>query len=255
MKEIVYRSPSKLAAWAATLAGASAVAEAVAALVDVYQLALLNVYRFGGTVPVAVLEAQDLRERIVSGLAFGLEIAAMVMLLIWLYRISRNTWAFGIEDLRYTPGWSVGWFFVPIAGLVMPYNVFHELWKANGPRTDILWRKNRVSHLLGFWWATCIASAVIHYDPLTVALGSRSLRRLDLRIFSNWVDSLWSFYCGRLLVDVVWMAGSVLAVAVILRLTALQMRRHEAVGDVAAETSDGLIGRPFPAWRHGLANE
>jgi hypothetical protein len=127
-----YRSASRLALWASILFVAHAVTAAVAALLNTYQLALLSVFRFGGTIPHALTEAQDVRQRVVTAFEFGIELAALILLLTWLYRISQNTWFWGTEGMQYTPGWSVGWFFVPVAGLVMPYNVLNELIKSGG---------------------------------------------------------------------------------------------------------------------------
>ena len=72
-----------------------------------------------------------------------------------------NLRAFGRSDLRFTPGWAVGWWFVPIASLWMPFQTVRELWKASDPARDSLgWRSIRTWRLLGWWWACWIASAV-----------------------------------------------------------------------------------------------
>ena len=180
-----YRSAFRLALWASILFLAHAVTAAVAALLNAYQLALLSVFRFGGTIPHALAEAQDVRQRVVAGFEFGIELAALILLLTWLYRISQNTWFLGAEGMQYTPGWSVGWFFVPVAGLVMPYNVFNELWRANSPSATGQWRQAAVSPILGVWWAACVASAVIHYSPLQVVLGQREN---DVHARECWLD-------------------------------------------------------------------
>lgn len=43
-------------------------------------------------------------------------VAAGIAVLRWIYRASRNAHAFG-PAMTVTPGWAVGWFFVPIANL------------------------------------------------------------------------------------------------------------------------------------------
>jgi hypothetical protein len=217
--------------WASILFVAHAVTAAAAALLNAYQLALLGVFRFGGTIPHALAEAQDARQRVVTGFEFGIELAALILLLTWLYRVSRNTWTLRTEGMQYTPGWSVGWFFVPVAGLVMPYNVFHELWRANSSAAAGQWRQAAVSPVLGVWWAAYVASALIHYSPLQVVLGRvRMTKLLGSHADPFWLDHLWEFFWGRLLVDVVGIAASVLTVVVVVRLTGLQKRRHAAVG-------------------------
>ncbi len=253
-----YRSASRLALWASILFLAHAVTAAIAALLNTYQLALLSVFRFGGTIPHALAEAQDARQCVVAGFEFGVELAALILLLIWLYRISQNTWSMGTEDMQYTPGWSVGWFFVPLANLVMPYHVLNELWKANSSVVTGPWRRPKASPVLGFWWATWVASMVIHYSPLDVMLGRWKITfMLESTLFCTyWIDHLWGFFWGRLLVDIVGIASSVLTVIVVVRLTDLQKRRHAAVGEMEAPSPDCRMGVPFPAWRrHAEADE
>lgn len=229
-----YRSASRLALWASILFLAHAVTAVVAALLNAYQLALLSVFRSGGTIPRALAEAQDVRQRVVTGFELGIGLAALILLLTWLYRISRNTWSLGTEGMQYTPGWSVGWFFVPVASLVVPYHVFSELWKANSPSATGQWRQAAVSPVLGVWWGACVASAVIHYSPLQVVLGKERLTRLLLHENTVWLSHLWEFFWGRLLVDIVGITASVLTVIVVIRLTGFQRCRHAAVGEPEA---------------------
>jgi hypothetical protein len=251
-----YRSASRLALWTSILFLAHAFAAAVAALLNTYQLALLSVFRFGGTIPYALAEAQDVRQRVVTGFELGIELAALILLLVWLYRISQNTWLLGTGGMHYTPGWSVGWFFVPLAGLVMPYNVFNELWRANSPNATGKWREAAVSPVLGVWWTACVASAVIHYSPLNVALGQAKIAQFLSYENTLWLNHLWEFFWGRLLVDIVGITTSALTVIVVVRLTDLQKRRHTAVGKAEAPSPACQMGVPFPAWRrHAVVDE
>ena len=58
-------------------------------------------------------------------------ITAVVLYMVWQYRASRNLAALGTRHQRYTPGWGVGWWFVPFAFLVMPFRVLRELHDAS----------------------------------------------------------------------------------------------------------------------------
>ncbi len=118
-----YRPASSLALCASILLIALALTESVSALLNVRQNQLLELAASGGQIPPALAEAQDFRQRLLAGLGLGLGIAAGVLFLIWVYRANRNAHCLGAEGMEYSPGWSVGWFFVPVACLVMPYNV------------------------------------------------------------------------------------------------------------------------------------
>ena len=49
---------------------------------------------------------------------YGLSIAIFCW---WLYRAASATRTLGAEGTEFTPGWTVGWVFVPIANVFMPY--------------------------------------------------------------------------------------------------------------------------------------
>ena len=50
-----------------------------------------------------------------------LELALMVVVLLGFYRYASNVASAGISKPHCSPGWTVGWFFIPVAGFWMPY--------------------------------------------------------------------------------------------------------------------------------------
>ena len=83
---------------------------------------------------------------------------AVPLFVIWLHRMQANSFALGILGLRYTPAWAVGWYFVPIANLWMPYRVMQEIWCAN--RNPPGWQYDPAPRALIFWWLLWLASVV-----------------------------------------------------------------------------------------------
>jgi hypothetical protein len=83
---------------------------------------------------------------------------AVPLFALWIYRMQANTFALGILGLRYTPAWAVGWCFVPIANLWMPYRVMREIWCAN--RNPGGWQYDSASGLLILWWLLWLASMI-----------------------------------------------------------------------------------------------
>jgi hypothetical protein len=70
-----------------------------------------------------------------------------VAFLMWEYRVVRQLGALGL-DVGATPGWAIGWWFVPFANLVKPFKIIHRTVKllsleASIPLTN-----------LSVWWAT-----------------------------------------------------------------------------------------------------
>ncbi len=57
------------------------------------------------------------------------------MFLMWLFRTYKNLEPLGSENIRFTPGWSVGWWFIPFANLVMPFKAVRGVWSESDPAT------------------------------------------------------------------------------------------------------------------------
>ena len=87
-----------------------------------------------------------------------------ICFLVWTYRLSRNTRAFGVAGLQFTPAWAVGYFFVPVVSLYRPYQIFREIWRASDPgptpRSGLAWQNIRPPALLGFWWGSWLVSTL-----------------------------------------------------------------------------------------------
>ena len=56
---------------------------------------------------------------------------SIVLVGMWIHKAHANLFAAGLSGLRYSPGWSVGWFFVPLLNLFKPYDAMRELWHAS----------------------------------------------------------------------------------------------------------------------------
>jgi Domain of unknown function (DUF4328) len=76
-------------------------------------------------------------------------LATVVAWLMWQHRSHANLHAAGGPRLGFTPGWAVGWWFVPIANLWKPFQAMRELHEASTGDPD--WRP-RAPALLGWWW-------------------------------------------------------------------------------------------------------
>jgi hypothetical protein len=85
-------------------------------------------------------------------------LACAVIVLRWIYLANANARALGAGDMMVTPGLAVGWFFVPLANLAMPFIAMRELWKASSRPKD--WQLVRVPLAIAFWWAFWLASGI-----------------------------------------------------------------------------------------------
>jgi hypothetical protein len=95
------------------------------------------------------------------GIAVG-QIGAVVFVLLWIHRASRNLRGLGRIGMRETPGACVVSFFIPIGSLWMPVYSMMEIWRASDPRsTESSWRASEATPLLAVWWLCWLASIVI----------------------------------------------------------------------------------------------
>jgi hypothetical protein len=90
------------------------------------------------------------------------EVALLVPFLVflfWLHRAATNASVFA-RELRFTPGWAVGWFFVPFANLVRPARVVNEIWQTQDVAPVAATRVGRsvlrISPLIPVWWGLWI---------------------------------------------------------------------------------------------------
>jgi hypothetical protein len=90
----------------------------------------------------------------------GVSLLSVVLILVWVYDANRNARALGAEGMSYTPGWSVAWFFIPLASLLVPHFVVMEIYQASHPTASKQeWRKTLVPLTIRFWWLLWILSA------------------------------------------------------------------------------------------------
>ena len=78
------------------------------------------------------------------------EIILMIAGCVWIYRATKNLFYSRIQQLKYSPGWSVGWFFIPVAFFFMPVLVMHQI--VAGSKTGNNWAAQSISPAIVFWW-------------------------------------------------------------------------------------------------------
>ncbi len=77
-------------------------------------------------------------------------VAAAILVLAWIHRANHNARALGAEGMQFTPGWAVGWYFIPLASLWKPYQAMKEICRASVRPSR--WWKEETPALLTLWW-------------------------------------------------------------------------------------------------------
>jgi len=89
-----------------------------------------------------------------AGLALAaVFIATVVGFIVWMFRSAKNNELLRRIRPRYTSGWSIVGWFIPIANLWIPVRIMHDLWQGSDPevRNYHDWRGLRRSPLIGWW--------------------------------------------------------------------------------------------------------
>lgn len=100
----------------------------------------------------------DLAAGAVSLVMFVAIVIASVISLRWIYLSNRNAHVLA-EGLTVSPGWNVGWFFVPIANLYKPFEGVEQVWRASKNPED--WRAAEIPAHLRWWWAFWLLTSIL----------------------------------------------------------------------------------------------
>lgn len=187
--------------------------DVVAIWSDYSQITLLSRIGAGEAVADEILYANDNRQQTIGGFQLLLLVFTGIPFLMWMHRAHRNLPAIGARNLRFSPKWAVGGWFVPFLNLARPFQVMTEIWKGSScaPTGDPDYPsvENRpASPPIGWWWAGWLTS---YY------LGDILLSSLGNAVFQSW---------AILASDAVDIFAAGLAILVVSRITAAQERTY-----------------------------
>jgi len=91
---------------------------------------------------------------------YGFWILSLIPYSLWVHRANKNCHALGAEGMKHTPGWAVGWTFIPIANVIKPYMILDEIWKTSKNPLD--WEKQIGSHVVGWGWLCLIIGGILN---------------------------------------------------------------------------------------------
>jgi hypothetical protein len=146
--------------------------DVVAIAGDVGQMSLLS-----RQFTEAEAEANDLRQQLIGLGYLGVYLITAIAFLKWTHRACLNARGFGAHDMSFTPGWSVGWYFVPFLNLVRPYQAMKEIWQVSQDPQN--WQLQQVSPILGWWWGLWITSNIAGQITMRSSMGAETIEQLQ----------------------------------------------------------------------------
>jgi len=105
------------------------------------------------------LSAIESADQIVMVVVIGslvVSLISAITFLMWMHRAYRNLPALGAHNLRMTPGWSVGYWFIPIINLYRPFQAMTDIWKGSDPNGAVPNRPANPPSLVNLWWSLWI---------------------------------------------------------------------------------------------------
>lgn len=158
----------------------------LALLSDFMQMNLLS----SGSFSIPQAESNDARQQFIGMLYLGGFIITAIAFLTWIYRANTNCHGFGALGMKYSPGWSIGYFFIPFLNLYRPYQAMKEIWKVSNNPSD--WQNEKTSPLLGWWWALWLISNFLGYVSFRMAASADTISSLQasttVSIMSDIID-------------------------------------------------------------------
>lgn len=146
-------------------------------------LSAMNAVSFGadpetsGGTDMPMSSREEALAGLVALIVTALSLAAPILWLLWQRHAQSNLVALGMRDLRFTPGWALGWWLIPLANLVMPYRTVKELLTRSAGASEIppwfaAWWGCFVGSTLLITYGTTLASAT---DPSVVDQGYQAM--------------------------------------------------------------------------------
>jgi hypothetical protein len=145
----------------------------------------------GETVTQAEALASDARVLLAERVRLLAVFIAAIPFLMWLYRSHRNLKALGAAPLQYTPGWTIGGWFIPIGNLFIPYMVVQEVHRGSDPAgfgESQFVRLGQRSVVVMAWWFCWIASGILAQVGVTMfTTSSVGQPELEMLRIASWM--------------------------------------------------------------------
>jgi RNAse (barnase) inhibitor barstar len=201
---------ARRAKWVIVLLAACVLADVTALAAGWMQLNLLGRVAAGEEISDAEAEGNDSLYGTVGYTQLSLFIATATVWLLWLYWAYYNVTRGGKRLARFTPGWAVGWWFIPFMNLWRPYQIVTDL-SLRSQDPELNPPEGSKDGLVAAWWGSWLLAGI------TGRLASRFARGADD------IESLISLTRWTMLADVLTAAAGLLAIAVVRRITRAQL--------------------------------
>jgi len=130
----------------------SVLVEAAVIVQSLTTISVMSRVQAGEEVDEEMISGIDDRNVLVGLSQVAALLAGAIAFAMLTYRASRNALSYGQMLMKFSPGWAVGFYFIPLVSLWKPYYAMKEIWQASDPTGDVHPGSVEVPALLPVWW-------------------------------------------------------------------------------------------------------
>lgn len=197
MKKYTYKSASFLSKFLIVLLVMSGGLSAIAVFSSFLEYNLLISVRDGLDITEDQALANDARQGVIGILQVIIFLVTVIFFCMWVYRMNRNANSIENNSLETTPGWAVGYFFIPVLNLWKPYQALKETYDAFRGRPG----SNLV---LPLWWFAWIMANIIGQFAFRIIMDAETLDELiRVSVIAMGIDAFDVFLTGMAILVVI----------------------------------------------------
>jgi hypothetical protein len=151
--ETLFRDPTNLTRWLRHFLYASVCASTLLLFSDVLDYLFISSYDPRNYSLEEFLEAYERingdRHLFIGLGLLGIQLTTSILFLMWIYRANSNARQLGAQGMKFSPGWSVGFYFIPILWFWKPYQAMKEIWQAS--KAPSSWKSEKPGSILPWW--------------------------------------------------------------------------------------------------------
>lgn len=158
-----FRKVGPLGTAVAVLLGLTAVGYVFSAIARFNRWSLVGDLLDGRNVTITDIEDADNAVAAMISLTGLVTLVLGVLFIVWFHRAYRDAEALGHRDLRFSAGWAIGAWFIPVANFVIGKMMVNDVWRASDPSLapgDPSWRDRPVAGIVNAWWALWVIGAI-----------------------------------------------------------------------------------------------
>ena len=133
-------------------------------------------------------ESNDARQQIMCFLNLGAYVITGIAFLKWIHRANLNCHGFGAQGMKFSPGWSIGYYFIPILCLYRPYQAMKEIWRVS--ENPYNWQHVMASPLLGLWWALWLIAGFLGQSSFRMVMNANTISSLQASTTASIVSGI-----------------------------------------------------------------